>query len=238
MLRPGFEPGLPAFFAYFKPERPASLTGLDYRSYIPLFWRIQFKNPNRAISLKTIINLNAALFPMRLLAFSLAALAFFFLFGCLNVQPPNCASSDYDCLYSQAVLRQDPYLCYSLPLAQRDTCFKSATDPLEKKQMQRQQAGLPSSPTPLQPAQNAAAPQPASQAQPQPTNCADSSDLDACLLFEAKSSLSLPLCAQIKGESTRQQCISNVAAASKNPSGCSIFSNENEKAICLSFSSG
>ena len=76
-------------------------------------------------------------FPLLVAFFSL------FLFGCINTPTSTCPPSDSNCIYSQAVLQQDPYLCYNLPEAQREICFKAATNPLEKKKLQNGQVAAP-----------------------------------------------------------------------------------------------
>ncbi|MBS3069577.1 hypothetical protein J4441_04390 [Candidatus Micrarchaeota archaeon] len=177
---------------------------------------------------------------MKLQLFLLAVVAFVVFSGCISSPASStCAASDTNCTYSQAVLQQDPYLCYNLPIELREECFKHSTDLLEKKNLQRLQAGFPS-PLPAQPAlQNQTQPQnPPPQPQTTLQQCASAPDYDACVFAAAQNEISLSLCSQINQQQLRQQCISNVATKTKNPNECSIFTDESEKALCLSYSSG
>ena len=76
---------------------------------------------------------------MKFLLAALIAASIIFLFGCVQVSPPeSCASlsatDQPGCIYYSAVMNQDPYACYAIQdKAQRTVCLKDAIDPNAKK---------------------------------------------------------------------------------------------------------
>ena len=76
---------------------------------------------------------------MKFLLAALIAASIIFLFGCVQVSPPESCTSlsaadQPGCIYYTAVMNQDPYACYALQdTAQRTVCLKDAIDPTAKK---------------------------------------------------------------------------------------------------------
>ncbi|VVB58906.1 Uncharacterised protein [Candidatus Anstonella stagnisolia] len=173
---------------------------------------------------------------------ALTAFFSFFLFGCINAPSSTCPPADSNCIYTQAVLQQDPYVCYNLPESQREVCFKAAANPLEKKKLQGRQAIAPfAQPQPTAQQAQAASPSlPENQTDMQKAlaNCPASSDSDSCFFSLAKENSAVLICDRVKSKQVRDTCISNVAISSKKPAECSLLATEDEKTLCLSFSSG
>lgn len=172
---------------------------------------------------------------------ALAAFSLLFLAGCINAPTSSCPPADSNCIYSQAVLQQDPYLCYNLPESQREACFKSATNPLEKNKLQNRQQI-----TPLEkPQQGQQQTQPSSPAPENKTGlelaltqCESSQDADNCFFSLAKSNSAVKICESVKSKQARNTCISNVALSTKKPAECSLLATDEEKTLCLAYSSG
>ena len=80
---------------------------------------------------------------MKFLLAALLAAAFIFLYGCVQVEPPqNCAAlpaaEQPGCVYYSAVSAQNPYVCYAIQdKADRETCLKDAIDPAAAKKLAR-----------------------------------------------------------------------------------------------------
>ncbi len=184
-----------------------------------------------------------------LLAFLAATV--FLLSGCIQDQVPSaCAkvagAKLANCIYTNAVLDQNPYYCYSLSSTeQRQICMRDAANPAMKKKLQ---SALPSQrdaifgDTPVAakdelppppPAEEISAPSPG-----QECNANAGPEKDTCIKSEATSSKNIKLCESIAGMPVREACISEIAQKTKNVSSCSALTSQNDSNLCRTYSSG
>jgi len=173
---------------------------------------------------------------MRFTFLLLAAFFSLFLYGCINAPSSTCASNDSNCTYTQAVIQQDPYVCYNLPESQREICFKAATNPLEKKKLQNRQTAAPFAPA--KQTAPAVSQENKTEIQAAFAQCDSSQDADSCFFSLAKENSAVLVCDKVKNKQVRDTCISNVAISSKKPAECSLLASEEEKTLCLAYSSG
>jgi hypothetical protein len=189
-------------------------------------------------------------------ALALLALSFAFLSGCSQTSFPqqcqNVAPSLLpNCVYVNAVMDQNPFYCYSLEdHYQRQTCLKDAADPAMRSALQR---ALPSERdsifAPQQPEQPARAPQATPEQQhevtPAPSapspmdicNTLSGTDRDECLRSLALDSNNVTICGAVNASSVRENCIAQVARATKDPSACGSL-NQTNADLCNLYSKG
>lgn len=185
---------------------------------------------------------------MRQLA-ALALLGMLFLSGCVQESPPqSCASVPQEkfanCVYTAAVLEQNPLYCYSLPdLEKRATCMKHATDPAMRKVLQKAEpaereaifavpaANETPAPAPQQPADNPAA-------LARACDSFSGQEKDTCLKSAAVDSLFITVCDYVADPSTKVSCIAEVARRTKDLDSCKTLAEEESRNLCRLYAMG
>jgi hypothetical protein len=183
---------------------------------------------------------------------ALVALAFFF--GCTqSTLPSSCTGVNEDrlanCIYTSAVLDQNPYACYSLSsLSQRETCLRDSTDSAAKSRFEylspEERARMfatgedliVAAPLPLQNTEpivpisnNTPSAPPLQQGGALPSGI---SEADAQSYMQAVNNNDLAPCVSIVDASTRTSCISEVAQKIKNPAVCPMFTLKEDFDLC------
>ena len=182
---------------------------------------------------------------------ALVALALFF--GCTQSAAPSSCAGVADarlanCIYTSAVLEQNPYPCYSLAsLSQRDRCLKDSTDSAAKIRFESLSpeerarvfatGGLVVAPTPprqsIEPAARLPNGAPSAQPNPQGVNPPPGvSEADAQSYIQALNSNDLAPCASIVDASARASCITQVAQKVKRPEICPVFAMKEDRDLC------
>ena len=192
-------------------------------------------------------------FTLPFLSFALVLL----LFGCTQgAIPAACANSPADtlsnCVYVSAVLKQNPYDCYSLKNStQREKCLRDASDSVVQKLLEQMTpderakifaaisgatgASGTNIPIPLPPAnvQANSTPFPAIINPP-----AGVSEADSKAYEQAIAANDIAPCTTITDASTRASCITQVAFRVKNPAICSQFTLKVDIDLCNLYAQG
>ena len=191
-------------------------------------------------------------FHLSIIVSALVALALFF--GCTqSAIPSSCAgvseSRLANCIYTSAVLEQNPYSCYSIPaLLQREQCLKDSTDSAAKSRFEalstEERARVfatgddlivapplpPQSIVPIAPLPNNT---PENQSNLQGINPPlGVSEADAQSYVRAVNNNDLAPCVSIVDASTRASCITQVAQKVKKPEICAMFSIKADRDLC------
>ena len=188
----------------------------------------------------------AAAVPARKLAFIFAAaFSFALLLGCVQTSvPKSCAalaSADAaNCVYTQAVLEQNPFYCYSITdMALRSNCMRHATDPVEKKRLENsQRQGIAAQQPPVAPAP-AVEPPPSIPAGPA-AQCdgQNGTSRDECFKADAISSSDLLACLKVESASLKQSCVSQVALSTKDVESCVNLGDKALRDVCRTYAKG
>jgi hypothetical protein len=186
-----------------------------------------------------------------LLAFSLALAL---LFGCTQVSVPQACNGVpqeklSSCIYVNAVLEQNSYACYSIPLGDnRVKCLKDASDSAMKKRlegMSAQERENVLSPKPSPPPAIAQPEAPPVIAPVQPlenqtnlTLLPGVSDSDRLSFLQAVETSDMAPCTIITDPSIRASCITQVALKVKNPQVCMILTQKPDFDLCNMYAKG
>lgn len=180
--------------------------------------------------------------PRIALIFAFALLGIIFA-GCVQTSAPQaCAGFEQDkmadCIYEQAVLAQNPFYCYSIAdIPARQTCMRSASDPIVKKQLENsKRRGVQVT----QQGASVVVPQQPQQPEPVVSSCdsMNGTKKDECIRAQSVKDADLLGCIKISDQAIRMACVSQVAQSTRDVDSCVNLIDKELRDLCRLYAKG